>query len=146
MHTHRHTHTHTHMRACVCVCVCVCVCAHEPFRAKLFWLSVMSSQLCPPVRPCVCLTCDPALLGSASVSGRVWGGVPASLPTTICFSSIRKRIPLQPCSHQRAAHKPPSTIFSFSPEHAHGYHLCADLKWTLRTLLLRGPNRNDLYP
>uniref|UniRef100_A0A8C3A2U9 Uncharacterized protein n=1 Tax=Cyclopterus lumpus TaxID=8103 RepID=A0A8C3A2U9_CYCLU len=55
------------------------------------------------------------MLLCCSVGG---GGMPASLLTTVCFSSIRKRIPQQPCSHQKgAAHKPPSTIFSFTPKH-----------------------------
>lgn len=31
--------------------------------------------------------------------------------------------------------KPRSTIFGFTPKHAHSYHLCADQKWVLHTLL-----------
>lgn len=31
---------------------------------------------------------------------------------------------------------PPSRIFSFTGKHAHGYHLCADMKWTLATPVL----------
>ncbi len=112
------------------------------FRAKLFWLSVNVSQFCPPVFVCVdvCFSsCLIQLFSALLVFQDVCGGVPASL-TTVCFSSVRKRIPQQPRSHQKgAAHKPPSTIFGFSPKHAHSYHLCADLKWTLRTLLVSKP-------
>lgn len=43
-----------------------------------------------------------------------------------------------------AANKRLSVIFSFTAKHARSYHFCTDVKWTLWSLLLRGPSLSDL--
>lgn len=84
--------------------VVVCMCVRAPVRAKLF-LAV--SQLLSALPTCVSACSRVIHFSALLVFEDVCGGVPASLLTTICFSSVRKRIPRRPCSHQRGLRTSP---------------------------------------
>lgn len=92
----------------------------------------LSSAL--PTCACLCV----AFLVSSSIFSSVSAGA-RSFPPNYCFLSIRleKDTSAAVLPSKGAAQKLLSLIFSFTVKHAGSYHLCADLKWTLRTLFLQ---------
>lgn len=44
-----------------------------------------------------------------------------------------------------APHKPLRTIFCFTPKHAHSFHLCVVLKWTLRDIVAPRSKTRMIY-
>lgn len=110
---------------------------------QLFSVLSISDQ-CVVGSLCQLFSCYPALLSSANVSGCVLREM--HTPNHVLFIH-QERDTSAVVLPSKGLHTSPQTmIFSFSLKHARSYHLCADLKWTLGTLLLWGPNRNDLSP